>query len=258
MRIIACCATDTGTSRKINQDAVSIKKRRINGEDCHMAIVCDGVGGLARGEYASCCMRERLEQWFLYEYPQIAGCGDADSIIKQRLRKAVELQNRILYEYGQRQGIRCATTVSAMLLAEQKYYIVHVGDSRVYLLKERAERLMQDQTLVAHEIKQGHLTEAEAQSDVRQHVLLQSIGADRQTDILLYSGTSDGDCTFLLCSDGFYHRIAEPELLETFCKQEYRDSRQLGSKMEELFRLLKERGERDNISAAVLLQREER
>ena len=51
MNFIACCGTDIGTSRKVNQDAVSIKTRQIHGIDCYMAIVCDGVGGLAPVSY---------------------------------------------------------------------------------------------------------------------------------------------------------------------------------------------------------------
>ncbi len=87
-----------------------------------MAIVCDGVGSCA-GEYASSCMRERLERWFLYEYPQIDGNEEAEKIVLERLRKTVELQNKVLYEYGLSRGIRCATTVSALLLAGKSYFI---------------------------------------------------------------------------------------------------------------------------------------
>ena len=102
MNCVACCGTDIGTSRKVNQDAVSIKTRQIHGTD--------GVGGLAQGEYASSCMRERLERWFLYEYPQITVNDETDKIIQERLKKTVDIQNKVLYEYGKRQGIRCACT----------------------------------------------------------------------------------------------------------------------------------------------------
>ena len=252
MNFIACCGTDIGTSRKVNQDAVSIKTRQIHGTDCYMAIVCDGVGGLAQGEYASNCMRERLERWFLYEYPQIAGNGEADRIIPERLRKTVELQNKVLYEYGLSHGIRCATTVSALLLAGGNYFIVHVGDSRIYLLDGKVNSLTEDQTLVAREVKMGILSKEEAQRDGRQNVILQSVGADRKVDILTYCGLVKGNFSFLICSDGFYHHAAERELLELFYEKNYDNSEQLGRAIEGMIGYLKDCGEQDNISAAVI------
>lgn len=252
MNFIACYGTDIGTSRKVNQDAVSIKTRRIQGTDCFMAIVCDGVGGLAQGEYASGCMRERLERWFLYEYPQIAANKEADRIIPERLRKTVELQNKILYEYGQRQGIGCATTVSAVLLTGGRYFIVHVGDSRVYLLDGKVKQLTEDQTLVAREVKLGILSETDAQRDVRQNVILQSVGGDRSIEVLTYCGFTAGKFSFLICSDGFYHHVRERELSELLYEKEYEDSDELGKELEGLIRALKERGEQDDISAAVI------
>lgn len=252
MNCIACCGTDIGTSRKVNQDAVSIKNRKIHGTDCYMAIVCDGVGGLTHGEYASGCMRQRLECWFLYEFPQIFGNREADRIIQERLRKTVEVQNKILYEYGQKQGIGCATTVSAVLLTGSSYFIVHVGDSRIYLMDGKVRQLTEDQTLVAREIKLKILSREDAQKDARQHVILQSVGADRSVDVLTYCGSIDGKFSFLICSDGFYHHAAERELLEALYEKEYDNAAELGRKIEELVRAFKERGEQDNISAAVI------
>ena len=256
MNFIACCGTDIGTSRKVNQDAVSIKTRQIHGTDCYMAIVCDGVGGLAQGEYASSCMRERLERWFLYEYPQIDGNEEAEKIVLERLRKRVELQNKVLYEYGLSRGIRCATTVSALLLAGKSYFIVHVGDSRIYLLDGKVNRLTEDQTLVAREVKMGILSKEDAQRDGRQNVILQSVGADRKVDILTYCGLAAGNFSFLLCSDGFYHHAAERELLQLFYDKNYDSSEQLGKAIEGMIGYLKDRGEQDNISAAVIQYRE--
>lgn len=255
MGSIACCGTDIGIRRLVNQDAVSIKTSYINGADCYMAIACDGVGGLARGEYASSCMRERLECWFLYEYPQIAGNEEAGRIIPERLRKAVELQNKILYEYGSSHGIRCGTTVSALLLTRYEYFIVHVGDSRVYRLDKKVEQLTEDQTLIARDIRRGLLTKEAAQRDARKHMIEQGVGVNKSVDILLYRGNVSGDFCFLVCTDGFYHCVTESELLELFCGRTYKNSEEMGIEIERLIMKLKKRGERDNISAAVIQRR---
>lgn len=254
MGFIACCGTDVGISRKNNQDAVSVKRQTLDGKECYMAIVCDGVGGLSQGEYASGCMRERLEEWFLYEYPQIYGNEEADRIILERLKKVVELQNEILFKYGQERGIRCATTVSALLLMQSRYYIVHVGDSRVYLLNQKVQQLTEDQTLVAQEVKCGMLTPEEAIGDSRRNVILQSVGADRAVQVLLYNGNVQEDSSFLVCTDGFYHFAAREELLENFWKRRYIDTSELGQAVECQIGKIKRRGERDNISVVVLQQ----
>ena len=256
MRYVACSATDIGNGRTVNQDAASIKIPKSGEEGCYMAVVCDGVGGLSRGEYASRCMRRRLENWFLYEYPQIAKDAEADRVIPERLRRMIEQQNRLLYEYGQEKGIRCATTVSALLFDRGKYHIAHVGDSRIYRIGEEVEQITEDQTLTAWKIRKKLLTEEEAGREPGKNIITQSVGADRGIEILFYQGTAKGNTSFLVCSDGFYHHMEPEELLESFHRKDYRDARALGKELVRLIGLLKERGERDNISAAVIWQRE--
>ena len=258
MRYAACSATDIGIGRTLNQDAVSIKIPRDGRKGCYLAGVCDGVGGLTHGEYASLCMRERLERWFLYEYPQIAGDPEADRILPERLRKTIGLQNRLLYEYGQKRGIRCVTTVSALLLDQGRYYAVHVGDSRIYRLNGKLEQITEDQTLIARKIRQRLLTQEEALREPGKHVITQGVGADRSIETLHYQGTAEGNAAFLVCSDGFYHYLRQEELLEAFWEKSFRDSGELGEELKRLIELLKSRGERDNISAAVIWRREDK
>lgn len=257
MRYAACSATDIGNSRSVNQDAVSIKIKKNSGKECYLAVVCDGVGGLSQGEYASRCMRARLENWFLFEYPQIAGDAEADRIIPERLRKMIEMQNRLLYNYGQEQGIRCATTVSALLLDRGRYYAAHVGDSRIYRIDGKIEQITEDQTLNAWKIRRKLITEAEAAEEPGKNIITQSVGADKGIEILLYQGKAEGEMSFLVCSDGFYHYITREELLESFWKKDYRNSEELGEELKQLISRLKKRGERDNISAAVIWRKKE-
>lgn len=252
MEFVACCGTDIGTGRKNNQDRISIKTGIVDGARCYMAIACDGVGGLEQGEYASGCMKERLEQWFFYEYPQIAGNWQNDHIVMERLRRMVELQNDSLYAYGRRAGIRCATTVSALLLAKKKYYIVHVGDSRIYKIAETVEQLTEDQTNVAQMVKRGLMTEDEARVAPGRNVLLQSVGAERKVDVLLYSGRICEKTSFLVCTDGFYHCMTKAELIQKIGERKYASTDELGREIKDWIERIKARGEKDNISVAIL------
>lgn len=237
MKVIACCGTDIGLSRKNNQDAVSIKKQTVGGIEYYMAVVCDGVGGLSRGEYASRCMKERLERWFFFEFPQIIGQRQEDDVILQRLYRQIEAQNEILYKYGKERGIRCATTVSALVLTPEKFFAAHVGDSRIYKIKSGVEQITDDQSLLA-EVN-------------RRNVILQSVGAEPKVEICLYQGKADEDVTYLVCTDGFYHCVSQKEL-ENWGKSRFENLEALGSCLEKQIYLIKERGERDNISAAIL------
>ena len=251
---IACCATDIGTARTVNQDAVSIKVLTKGKTISYMVIVCDGVGGLSEGEYASRCMRERLERWFLYEYPQIA-LEESPTVIPERLRKTVELQNRLLYEYGLSKSSRCATTVSALLLEERKYYIVHVGDSRIYQLDGSAKQLTEDQTMIAWKVRHGLMTEEEARTARGQNVITQCVGAEKGVEVLLYQGDTDNRQNFLACTDGFYHQIQKEEILDSFWKKDYQSVQELGKELEQRIGQLKSRGERDNISVAAICRK---
>lgn len=252
MEFVACCGTDIGIYRKKNQDAVSIRKNEIGGRQCFMAAVCDGVGGLSKGEYASRCMKERLERWFLYEFPQIAGQSDEEEIIKQRLKKIICFQNELLYEYGKQHGIRCATTVSVLVVSDEKYYIAHVGDSRIYLVTEKIRQLTEDQSFVAEALKSGKMSKEEIVKSGKENVILQSVGGDARVEVLTYCGRVRENSSFLVCSDGFYHHMDEDEIIEKFWRKRSATSRELGEKLVDQIDRLKKRGERDNISAAVI------
>lgn len=252
MKIVACCGTDIGIYRKKNQDAVSIRKKVIGGRQCFMAAVCDGVGGLSKGEYASRCMKERLERWFLYEFPQIAGQPDEEEIVKQRLKKMICFQNELLYEYGKQQGIRCATTVSVLVVSGEKYYIAHVGDSRIYLVTEKIRQLTEDQSFAAEALKSGKMSKEEIVKSGKENVILQSVGGDAKVEVLTYCGRVRENSSFLVCSDGFYHHMDEDEIAESFWRKRFETSYELGEELVEQIGRVKQRGERDNISAAVI------
>ena len=162
-----------------------------------------------------------------------------------------------MYEHGLEKKSRCATTVSALLLEQGRYYIVHVGDSRIYRLNGEVEQLTEDQTLIAWKVRHKLMTEEEAKTAPGQNVITQCVGAEKGVEILLYQGDTGGQQSFLACTDGFYHRLRADELLDSFWKKDYQSAPELGAELEQVIRQLKNRGERDNISIAAICRRTE-
>ena len=104
-----------------------------------------------------------------------------NSFTANRLRddwnSIIQKENRLLGIYGSDNNIMLGTTISAILMYKDEFYIVHVGDSRVYELHDSVRILTKDQTFVAREVAAGRMTADEAKVDPRRSVLLQCVGA---------------------------------------------------------------------------------
>lgn len=251
MNILAHCKTDKGICKKVNQDSVSIQINPTVGQEAVFAVVCDGVGGLQEGEMASASTVRVLTEWFQYEYPQLERLDE--EIVRNRMLKILQNHNEALFSYSRAKGMRLGTTATIMLITEKEYYIVQIGDSRAYEIgPQRAVQLTEDQSLVAQEVRNGILTEEEARTDARRNVILQSVGSAKILEPVFYVGKTDCQAVYLLCSDGFIHEISGGELQSSF------NGRVIGSKEELQLRTeywveeVKRRGEKDNISVAVV------
>lgn len=110
--------------RPTNMDSLLLRERRINGQSALIAIVCDGVGSTKDGAYASSTAVSLLNQWF----SSAVTCER----LGLRLRDKVIEINAQIAGIGKRDGLDTASTLSLVALVEDKYYIVHIGDSRIY------------------------------------------------------------------------------------------------------------------------------
>ena len=178
MKYKAAYYTDVGIKKKNNQDSLAIKIAETPKGSAVFAIICDGMGGLAKGELASKEVICAYCDWFEKDFPELVLSGTFNaSILKQQWDMIAINENEKLKAYGEAQGIMIGTTLSAMLMYGEHYYIIHVGDSRVYELTTEVTQLTKDQTLVAREVAAGRLTPEQAEKDSRRSILLQCIGA---------------------------------------------------------------------------------
>ncbi|MBO5292664.1 MAG: serine/threonine-protein phosphatase [Lachnospiraceae bacterium] len=225
--------------RRKNEDSLCIEQVMTRKGRVLLAMVCDGIGGLPCGEWASGYVTEELLQWFYTEGMQILRRGTTEQM-KQKLKKRVRRIGEELYSYGKQKGIQLGTTMSILLLWKSSYLILHVGDSRIYRIRFCCRLLTRDQV---HETG----------------TLLQGVGVRKELMPQMISGrVRHGDC-FLLCSDGFYRKQSVRELRRLFGisfrelwsgkKEGYRKEEGMELKLREAAEAGIRRGETDNVSA---------
>lgn len=208
--------------RNTNMDRLLLKKRTIAGQDVFLAVVCDGVGSMENGAVASSNAVQMLRAW-MDDLEDTARLG-------LRLRDYVLEVNRQIVVQAREMGIRTATTLSALLLTEDQYYVVHAGDSRIYSFEN--EQLVQ---LTVDQVASGKLTTC--------------IGYTEHMTLYYNEGIQQGK-RFLLCSDGLYKRMNIDYL-----KQELAgvNGRTIKKVLERLTQYVIAQGETDNISVAIVL-----
>ncbi|MBQ8856868.1 MAG: serine/threonine-protein phosphatase [Lachnospiraceae bacterium] len=244
--------TDIGIQKSRNQDAVLLKVAQTDYGDIALGAICDGMGGLSKGELASSTVIRMVSQWFDHSFPELLYRGLSMETLRASWNHLTFQANSKLYSCGQQTKSKMGTTMALLLIAGKTYYLCNVGDSRVYCVKEKLTLLTKDQTLVQREIDFGRLSYDEARKDSRRNILLQCIGASSVVKPDYYTGTVESECIFLLCSDGFRHVVTEKELYQSLTP--YRLNNELSMKKSLLYltELNKSRFETDNISAALV------
>ena len=267
MKFRGAGATNIGTTKKTNQDSYLIKIAETEIGEVALVAVCDGMGGLAKGELASAEVVRALSNWFERKFPILL---DTLSNSVEGLEASVEGQwsglvqdlNIEIMRFGTADQINLGTTMTAMLFVGGRYSILHVGDSRAYEITENeVAQLTNDQTYVAQEIAAGRMTEEEAKVHPRRNVLLQCVGSSVEVVPEIMHGTLDKNAVYLVCSDGFRHVLEEDELAGTFNKAELKGlwknksgkrEKKVSEKIEGVIEEVMKRGEQDNITAVVL------
>lgn len=239
--------TDQGNQRKINQDSVLVKMADTDHGQVALAVICDGCGGLSRGELASKQVVKHFDQWFEKRLPGLLYGDCAGGRLQGEMEKVLNDENEALMRYSRTGGFRTGTTATVLLLYRSDYYLVHIGDSRCYHIRGQMVKLMtQDDTVAAVKLEQGLLTQEEARNSRESHILTQCIGVSKDPEFHYSSGQAfDGD-SFLLCTDGFWHQIRQEELALVAAASDPQDALVCA------VRELRGRQETDNITAVLV------
>ncbi len=255
MRFEIAADTDRGIVKETNQDSLLVKCFSTCKGDMAFAVLCDGMGGLSKGELASATVVRAFDRWSDEQLPELCKSSnpDIDSLILERQwDEVIQQQNEKIKAYGKAHAVNMGTTVVALLVTQKAYYIINVGDSRIYSLSDHIERLTTDQTYVQREIMNGNMTQEQAMRDPRRNVLLQCVGASAEVKPEYRTGAMKNGMSLLLCSDGFRHEVSEQEIYEMLKTAATVDGQNMHDRLEQLIRLSMQRGERDNITAALI------
>ena len=252
MDFLISASTDKGIVKSTNQDSCNMKLISTVLGRMAFAVLCDGMGGLAKGEVASSNVVRAFSDWAETRLRVLIGSGLSDDAIRREWTDIVLAYNDKIAAYGNANGIRLGTTITVILLTEERYYILNVGDTRCYEIAEDIRILTKDQTVVQREIDLGNLTPEEAETDPRRSVLLQCIGASESVYPDMFFGDTRRDAVYMLCSDGFRHVISKDEIWNAFHPSIMTDPEIMRQQSEYMIELDKSRGERDNITVLTI------
>ena len=254
MNFLTAVHTDIGIRKKTNQDSALIMEAETDLGRVLLTVICDGMGGLSKGELASAVVVRAFDEYFCNQLPY-----EIVSLNWHKLSFAVERKlkdlNLDLLKYGEEHNVRLGTTVTGILAVNESYMSWHVGDTRIYKIQDKAEQLTQDHTFVAREVEKGTMTYEEAMHDKRKNALLQCVGASRSIEPDIRFGNIEANTNYLICSDGFRHHISSEDIAKYLNGNEVYDKEEIEKALRHLTEIVKGKKEQDNISALVIRKR---
>ncbi len=232
--------TDTGVVRSVNQDSYVI-----DDPQGRFFVVADGMGGHAGGQEASKIATEVIKAHLLEKWD-----SDLDSEIL--LKEAIDRSNQSILEDQQSHPERAdmGTTVVVLIFRNDQSWCAHVGDSRLYRLRDsQLEQITEDHTWVGFALKAGEISKEQAKFHPWRHVLSQCLGRkDLQRIDIQKLDIRSGD-RLLICSDGLTEEVSDEQIQNFLAQKE--TCEEAGS---ELILAAKEAGGSDNITVVIVAQ----
>ena len=221
--------TDVGRQRQSNEDAYL--------EQPPLFAVADGMGGARAGEVASRIAVEAFAD------------QDSSGTPEEQLAGVTREANRRIYEMAQGDSAHAGmgTTLTAAMVSGREVAVSHVGDSRLYRLRDsRLERLTEDHSLVEELVRQGRLSPEEAENHPQRSIITRALGPEPQVDVETFTDPGrDGD-VYLICSDGLSAMVGEDDIRSIL-----ESSRSLDDAAGRLVDAANENGGKDNITVVL-------
>ena len=246
--------SDTGLKRPHNED------RFIVDHSLGLYVVCDGMGGSNAGEIASALAVEAIHAHLAEaaNSPNLPLIGPRDPTMSapaNRLASAIRVANDVIHResWSRPDYEGMGTTVVAARLSGEMLAIAHVGDSRLYLVRDGIiQALTTDHSWVAEQILKGVMTEEEAERSPRRNIVTRALGVDSSVDVELTEvPVKDGDM-LLLCSDGLTRGVRPNDILHILSGSE-----DLPTMSDRLIAMANEAGGDDNTTVVVVALRDE-
>ena len=240
--IKAYAKSDVGKVRELNEDSFYISDSL---DEIQLYILADGMGGYKGGEVASKLAIQSAKNYIESNFKEIE--KDKDSII-QLVGSSVEYANMIVYEKSKENDELngMGTTLDVCLIYNNRVFIGHVGDSRVYRIrKEFMRKLTQDHSYVQKLVKDGTITKEEAVHHPQKNMLMKALGCNAfvEPDVMVKGFLKDD--ILIMNSDGLTNLVSKEEIFKWTKKDIEQAPR-------ELVNLANENGGYDNITVIVI------
>ena len=241
MKILA--STDKGLVREMNQDYYYASGN--NEKVYKLYILADGMGGYNGGEIASSLAVETAKKYIENNFKDVD--KDKESILKL-VRSSIEYANMVVYEKSlensELQGM--GTTIDLCLIYNNRVYIGHVGDSRVYRIREKfIRKLTQDHSYVQKLVKDGTITKEEAVHHPQKNMLMKALGCNAfvEPDVMVKGFLRDD--ILVMCSDGLTNMVDQTTIYELATQD-------IQKATNELINIANDRGGYDNITVITI------
>ena len=240
--IKAYAKSDKGKIREINEDYFYISTSL---DEVQLYILADGMGGYNGGEIASKLAVQTAKNYIENNFKETE--KDKESII-QLLGSSMEYANMVVYEKAKEnpelQGM--GTTLEICLIYNNKAYIGHVGDSRIYRIRKQfIRKLTQDHSYVQKLVKEGTITNEQAAHHPQKNMLMKALGCNAflEPDVMVKGFLKDD--ILIICSDGLTNLVDQQTIYEMASKN-------IEQATKDLVNLANDRGGYDNITVIVI------
>ena len=245
---IATC-TDPGMVRSHNEDSIAADPA--NG----LVVLADGMGGYNAGEVASGMattvivteMRQILANTKPYDIAQ----GTNEEIAAKLVREQVLKANSSIYQAAQSQPqyAGMGTTLVVCLFYDNRMLVAHLGDSRLYMLRDgKFSQVTRDHSLLQEQIDSGIITPEQAKNAQHKNLVTKALGIDPSVEPEIHEYPAQAGDIYLLCSDGLCDMVEDDDIGMTL--------QALGANLklaaEQLVQMANDNGGRDNVSVILV------
>ena len=247
-KLLCVGQSDTGKVREHNEDTIAFDA------EIGLLVLADGMGGYNAGEVASGIavktivnlVKEAVEREDMQVEDQESGMSRPTII----LRDAIHRANKIIYQTARTQP-QCegmGTTIVSALFFDNKIAIAHVGDSRMYRLRnDKFEQVTMDHSLLQELVDRGFYSAEEAQRAANKNYVTRALGVEPNVEVEIQEVPVQKGDFYVLCSDGLSDMVEDDDIhltLSTFGDN-------LDTVAKQLIQLSNDNGGRDNVSVVM-------
>lgn len=209
--MIGFAKTDIGKAREINQDYYYISKPE---DHLQLFILADGMGGYNGGEIASSLATESTRSYIENNFNKIEHTKEE---IIELMKNAVQYANMVVFEKSKTvqelEGM--GTTLDICFIYNNKIYMGHVGDSRVYRVRgEVMRKLTKDHSYVQQLVEDGKITREEANHHPKKNMLLKALGCTAYVEPDIRARNIETGDILMMCSDGLTNMVEEKQIYQ--------------------------------------------